>query len=75
VQDLHLNSLGYIDEQNCAYRLTAHTGSQLVASSSDQRRNVAAILGAYSANIEIVGEAPAATIEKNRPQASPRPPR
>jgi hypothetical protein len=72
VQDLHLNSLGYIDAQNCAWRLTAHTGSELVASSSDQRRNVAAILGAYNANIELVEEGPAATVEKDRAPASRR---
>lgn len=70
VQDLHLNSLGYIDEQNCAYRLSAHTGSQLVSNSSDRRRSVAAILGAYSANIEIIEEQPASVTEREPVQPS-----
>jgi hypothetical protein len=70
VQDLHLNPLGYIDEQNCAFRLTAHTGSELVANSSDRRRNVAAILGAYRANIELVEEQPASLRDAERAAAS-----
>jgi hypothetical protein len=72
VQDLHMNSLGYIDEQNCAWRLTAHTGSELVSNSSDQRRNVAAILGAFNSSIEIVEEQAAATLEKDRQPAPGR---
>jgi hypothetical protein len=70
VQDLHLNSLGYIDEQNCAYRLGAHTGSQLVSNSSDRRRGVAAILGAYAANIELVEEQPASVTDRQPAPAS-----
>jgi hypothetical protein len=73
VQDLHRNSLGFIDEQNCAYRLGAHTGSQLVSNSSDRRRGVAAILGAYSANIEIVEEQPASVTDRQAAQDPPRP--
>lgn len=72
VQDLHLNSLGYIDEQNCAYRVGAHTGSELVSNSSDRRRGVAAILGAYSANIEIVEEQPGGVTERQPAPASRR---
>jgi hypothetical protein len=72
VQDLHRNSLGFIDEQNCAYRLSAHTGSEMVANSSDRRRNVAAILGAYGANIEIVEEAPAAVTDRGPDSRRPR---
>jgi hypothetical protein len=56
VHDLHSNPLGFIDESNCAWRLTAHAGAELVACSSDRRRNVAAILGAYHSNIELVEE-------------------
>jgi hypothetical protein len=66
VQDLHRNALGYIDQANCAYRYSAHSGAELVASSSDRRRNVAAILGAYGSNIELVEEeAPAAVVERD----------
>ena len=64
VQDMHLNSLGFIDEQCCAFRQSAYAGSEFVANSSDRRRNVAAILGAYGANIELIEEEPAAVIEK-----------
>jgi hypothetical protein len=59
VRDLHLNTLGYIDEQACAWRYSAHEGSTCVANSSDRRRNVAAILGAYGADVELVEEGPA----------------
>jgi hypothetical protein len=72
VQDLHMNALGFIDQTNCAYRLSAHSGAELVANSSDRRRNVAAILGAYGSNIELVEEeVPAAVIERDsgRPDA------
>ena len=69
VHDNYLNALGYIDEQNCAYRLTAHTGAEIVGNSSDRRRNVAAILGAYGSSIELIEEAPASPIQKD--QAEP----
>jgi hypothetical protein len=72
VQDLHLNSLGFIDEQNCAFRLSAHSGSELVSNSSDRRRNVAAILGAYGANIEVIDEEPASVRGREATPASRR---
>src|SRR6187397_1554096 len=35
VRDLHRNSLGYIDEQCCAWRYSAYTGPECVSNSSD----------------------------------------
>jgi hypothetical protein len=64
VKDRYLNALGYIDENNCAYRITAYSGAEFVASSSDRRRNVAAILGAYGSQIELIEEEPAAALER-----------
>jgi hypothetical protein len=75
VQDLYLNPLGFIDEQNCAFRITAHTGPELVANSSDRRRNVAAILGAYGSQIELIEEEVASPVTTPSPAASPRSPR
>jgi hypothetical protein len=75
VRDLHMNSLGFIDEKNCAYRLSAHAGSELVANSSDRRRNVAAILGAYGSNIELIEEEPAAAVERTPVAPGSRPAR
>lgn len=72
VQDMHMNSLGFIDERCCAYRLSAYAGSEFVANSSDRRRNVAAILGAYGANIELIEEQPAAVVEKTDAAGSRR---
>jgi hypothetical protein len=64
VQDNYSNALGYIDEQNCAFRFSAHAGSELVGNSSDRRRNVAAILGAFGSEIDLIEEAPAAVYDR-----------
>lgn len=64
VRDLRQNALGFIDESNCAYRHTAHRGSELVGNSAEVSRNVAAILGAFGSTIEIVDETPASVVEK-----------
>lgn len=45
VYDLRNEHLGYITEDHRAFRRTAHGGHDLVANSSDQSKNVAAILG------------------------------
>jgi hypothetical protein len=74
VHDNYLNALGFIDEQNCAYRLSAHTGAEIVSNSTDRRKNVAAILGAYGSSIELIEEEPAAELEKSQ-NAQPRRPR
>jgi hypothetical protein len=77
VRDVHLNTLGYIDEQSCAWRYSAHEGPMCVANSSDRRRNVAAILGAYGAAVEIVEAEPASVQERSEPlpRTAPRPAR
>lgn len=75
VRDLHLNTLGYIDEQCCAWRYSAHEGPACVSNSSDRRRNVAAILGSWGASIEIVEAQPASVSEKSAAKPKPAPPR
>jgi hypothetical protein len=72
VRDLHLNTLGYIDEQSCAWRYSAHEAPACVSNSSDRRRSVAAILGSYGASIELVEAQPASVRERSDALPAPR---
>lgn len=72
VQDNYRNALGYIDEGDCAFRFSAHAGAELVGNSSDRRRNVAAILGAFNSQIDLVLVEPAPASDYQRAPVLPR---
>ncbi len=58
VCDVNQNRLGYVDDVGHAYRLTAHDGTELVAESSDLRKNVAGILGSFAIKVDLIDESP-----------------
>lgn len=53
VLDLRENSLGYLTDDGRAFKHTAHGGTDLVANSTDIRRNVAAVIGMPTATLSI----------------------
>ena len=56
ISDLKRNRLGYIDDRGVAWRYSAHEGTELVANSTDVRKNVTAVMGYAQGRVELVDQ-------------------